>query len=292
MVDRCPGCGIALPGRSVPRCLRCGAAIDAGESSRQTADWADTSSRPSAPDSPPPVEQRKPWVPDTRPRREPEPPPVERPTNWVDPTPRPRSEPDDSRGHNGRREPPRPSRGVVGEVIDVGDVREEDVSQPVLFMVITAALMAFQIAIKVVLLSMRLMLAFLFKGAGGIFGGGGSSSITMLSPALNRLLGRKIPVLPFRVRGRDGTVVECVLRGSLQGGSVRLGDQVQVAGSRGFGRGATLHVSKVTNRTTGATVVPKTPLLTGNGVGSMAMQLSILFVLVLIVLGMFSTPPS
>lgn len=54
----------------------------------------------------------------------------------------------------------------------------------------------------------------------------------------------------FRLRDIDGVDHDCLLRGELRGGALRLGDQVEVRGRRAL-RGAEVQVSQVTNAVTG-----------------------------------------
>ncbi|MCA0436342.1 MAG: hypothetical protein M9891_04395 [Austwickia sp.] len=62
----------------------------------------------------------------------------------------------------------------------------------------------------------------------------------------------------FRLRDTAGDQHDCLLRGELRGGALRLGDQVDVRGSRAL-RGREIQVSQVTNIVTGTVTTGHLP---------------------------------
>ena len=68
----------------------------------------------------------------------------------------------------------------------------------------------------------------------------------------------QVPVTPFRLQAEDGTIVHCALRGDLRGGSLSLGDLVEVQG-RLSSRTRVLNVKRVVHIDSGALIIPQIP---------------------------------
>lgn len=87
-----------------------------------------------------------------------------------------------------------------------------------------------------------------------------------------------IPVTPFTIRRSDGTQIEATLRGELAGGSLHLGDLVELTGRAG--RDGVITCSEVRNETTGArTTVRRHPALARSRVKAIASCVVIVVVL-------------
>lgn len=91
----------------------------------------------------------------------------------------------------------------------------------------------------------------------------------------------EVPIHPFLVQADDGTEYDCLLRGELRGGFLRMGDPVEVAGR--LDRQHVLRVSTVANLRTRAVsrgyVDPKARYATARGVVAVVLILFLIYVL-------------
>jgi hypothetical protein len=151
-----------------------------------------------------------------------------------------------------------PLGAFTGQVTQVGEPRSERVMRPLLVVTLLIALAGLALAVAFLRLVLRVVIALFTRSPAYLLVGGGSSLTTFVGPIMG-LSGQMIPVLPFRVVTGDGRVVDCVLRGTIWGGAVGLGDSVVVSGVWALAGGATLDVRRVRNRTTGAVTRARLP---------------------------------
>jgi hypothetical protein len=148
---------------------------------------------------------------------------------------------------------------IAGQVTQVSDLREERITRPLLVIVLLLALAGAVLALLLLRFVFRAVIALITFNARHLLGGGGGSMGTLLFGPVTGMFSQMIPVLPFRVTSDEGRVVACVLRGSVWGGSVDLGDSIEVSGVWALGGGATLDVRRLRNRTTGAVTRARLP---------------------------------
>jgi hypothetical protein len=95
-------------------------------------------------------------------------------------------------------------------------------------------------------LACRIFFSIFLPRLGGAFGRGGGGRY-----GANRPDSVQVPGTPFVLDGDDGVTYDCYLRGEVRGGSLRLGEQVQLHG-RVRSRTRVFEVAKVVNTRTGA----------------------------------------
>jgi hypothetical protein len=255
--ERCAGCGGRLS-RRASVCLKCGHRRPSAttEAELDPVDWAEPATRPDRP-----VEARPSWAdPATGPSREHGTPP-----------------PSGATERSGLR------TTVRGRVTSLAEVRQEKVRRPFLVIAAFSLALLLQLVVFAVGLAFRIMFAILARRPGSLFGGGGRMG-SMFTSTVTGLSGEAMPVQPFRVTADDGSVTECVLRGSIRGGSVELDDAVEVTGSWVRGGGSTLQVTRVRNLTTGAETTARLPAGMPSGSGGLVLPAVAGFVVLLFLL--------
>lgn len=170
---------------------------------------------------------------------------------------------------------------VRGEVTQVGDVRQQRITRPLLVLTLFLLLATLLLVLSVLGFLFRAIIAIVARHPSALAGGRGGMVAMVFGPAAN-LFSQEIPVLPFRVTSQDGKVVECLLRGSVWGGSVGLGDSVEASGVWARGAGATLDVRRVRNLTTGALTSARLPFGVLRGGYGWLISAAVLAVLVLL----------
>jgi hypothetical protein len=228
---RCPRCGhVAAPGDD--RCRQCGNPRSQRGLAQARSAQASQQSPPTTPPSQP--RPRPPWQQAFQP-----------PTRWSRP------------GSATTLPQLRRRTSVTGRVLFTSAVREEPIRRIWLWLLVAALVM---LILKFLLLPLLWLVALVFLIS--LLPGFGLFRRILSPPRLGMpspgRAGAHVTVLPFRVRTTQGEQVQCVLRGTILGGTVEQGDEVEVTGWWDARR-SVLDAERVRNVQTGSVTTSRLP---------------------------------